>query len=229
MHRAYILHRRDYTDSRSILELWTEVHGRVAVSARAARRKNNSNYLLFIAYEVAWQGRSELKTLTVCEPATFRGKMLSGIGSFCGLYINELILRLLPPGDPNPDIFFLYENTLILLAKVTNREEAEPVLRRFEGELLHYLGFGVDFRHCCLTGAEIAEDSCYELIVESGFQQTALPHDPRNGVYRGDEILAMGCLVFASEGHRRAAKSMMRRMLEPLLGARPLKSRELFS
>lgn len=229
MYRAYILHRREYTDSRSILELWTETHGRVAVSARVSRRKNPANHMLFTAYEVAWQGRSELKTLTVCEPSTPRLNPLAGIGSFCGLYINELILRLLPLGDPNPDVFSLYENTLILLARITGREESEPVLRHFECELLHYLGYGVDYRHCCTTGAEIRAQNCYELLVQSGFQQTALAHDPRNGVFRGDEIVAMERMVFVNHEQRRAAKYMMRRMLEPLLGARPLKSRELFS
>ncbi len=228
MHRAYILHRRNYTDSRSILECWTELYGRVAVSAREPRKKNSTRYMLFTAYEVLWQGHSELKTLKVCEPATPRTGTLTGTGSLCGLYINELILRLLPPWDPNPDIFFLYESTLALLAEVIDRKASEPVLRRFERELLSSLGFGVDYRHCCLSGREIEPDRHYELIVQSGFEQTALPHDPVNGVFRGDEIQATERLVFTGDGQRRAAKYMMRRMLEPLLGARPLKSRDLF-
>ena len=199
------------------------------MSARESRKRNSTHYMLFTAYEILWQGQSELKTLTVCESATPRAGMLTGTGSLCGLYINELVMRLLPPGDPNPDIFFLYEDTLALLAGGTDRKASEPVLRRFERDFLNSLGFGVDYRHCCLSGEEIETEKCYELIVQSGFQETTLPHDPGNGVFRGDEIQATERLVFADDGQRRAAKYMMRRMLETLLGSRPLKSRDLFS
>src|SRR5690606_3136378 len=55
---------------------------------------------------------------------------------------NELVLRLAPRGDPQPDLFQAYAR---VRERLRARELLAWTLRRFEAELLDALGFGFQF------------------------------------------------------------------------------------
>ncbi len=229
MECVYILHQRRYSDSRIILELWAEHSGRIAGLFRAGRKHGSTAPMLFSVYEAEWRGRGELKTLTVCEPGSLRSHRLSGIGAMCGLYLNELLIRCLQPGDPHPQVFSFYQKALTDLQQTSELQQAEPVLRYFETRLLEQLGLGVDFFHCCDSGNPVLDDKLYQLVVDEGFRLSVSNHNPRLGIFQGQEILAMGRFALMNAEQRRAAKWMTRQLLAPVLGDRPLKSRELFA
>ncbi|STL77530.1 DNA repair protein [Escherichia coli] len=67
---------------------------------------------------------------------------LSGITLYSGLYINELLSRVLEYETRFSELFFDYLHCIQSLAGVTGTPE--PALRRFELALLGHLGYGVN-------------------------------------------------------------------------------------
>ena len=116
---AYVLHARAYRENSLLLETLTREHGRAAMVARGAKgAKSKWRNLLqpFRPLLVSWSGRGELGTLTgadqVAAPPRLHGEAL-----YCGLYLNELLIRLLHRGDPHPEVFERYRAALSELAR----------------------------------------------------------------------------------------------------------------
>jgi DNA repair protein RecO (recombination protein O) len=74
---------------------------------------------------VNWSGRTELKTLTQYESVD-RALFLQGDKLFLGLYLNELICRIVPESDPHELLFDRYG---LLLASLAQSGDVEPLLR----------------------------------------------------------------------------------------------------
>ena len=221
---ALVLHRRRYGDTGLLLELFTLTHGRVPMIARgAASPRSRRRGLLqpFVPLQVAWRGRGEVGTLTTVE-ADGIPLQLSGRVLYAGLYLNELLMRLLPRGDAAPQLFHHYRQALDDLA---SGEDLEGALRRFEMRLLEELGYAPDLGHQ-VDGTPVAAE--YRYRCEPGSGVTAAG-DSGPETFSGETLLALadGRLP-ASETLRREARQLMRRLLAPHLGERPLKSRELF-
>ena len=86
---AVVLHRRPFRESSMMLDLLTSNYGRVKCILHG-RGKNRGNITSFVEYGTSWRGRTDLVTVTNCEPLRsfdFAGKTL-----FSGFYLNELIL-----------------------------------------------------------------------------------------------------------------------------------------
>lgn len=137
---AYVLHARLYRETSLIVDLLTENQGRISVIAKGARRAKSSwKGLLqpFVPIMIAYLGRSDLKTLTHCELSGYWQHMPAAqLPS--ALYVNELLVKLIHPHHPMPELFRLYTETLSAISKEQN---AKPCLRRFEKYLLSYLGY----------------------------------------------------------------------------------------
>ena len=98
---AFVLHRRRYGDTSLLLELFAREQGRIAAVARgAAQARSRRSGLLqgFMPLLVTWSGRGEVATLGKAEAAGAPVR-LQGTALFCGLYMNELLIRLLPRND----------------------------------------------------------------------------------------------------------------------------------
>lgn len=225
------MHMRPYTDTRIILELLTQQHGRCAAVARLSK-KNKAQFQPFIPSWVQFFGKSELKTLTDMETFAAERVVLEGKVSFCGLYLNELILRLLPQAEVCTEAFALYEFCLARLWTATTVSHAEQHLRRFEFELLQDLGYGLDF-NCSVDGEPLLAQQRYRFEAERGFVRlpgsAAKSVGTSGEVFNGQDLICIGRGDYASEATTRAAKYLARKVISPLLGGRPLKSRELFS
>ena len=105
---------------------------------RAARGKAGSLIRPFVSLEVELRGKSELKTVARLESAG-PAHWLDGQALFSGMYLNELLIRLLPAEDAHPALFEHYVATLPALAE---HRPLEPLLRAFEWRLLDELGYG---------------------------------------------------------------------------------------
>ena len=95
--RAFVLHGRPYSETSLMLDLFTEGHGRVRLLAKGARsRRSNLKGCLqpFTPLLVRWGGRGEVKTLRNAEAVSL-GLPLSGMMLYSGLYVNELLARVL--------------------------------------------------------------------------------------------------------------------------------------
>ena len=224
---AYILHSRQYTDSRVIVELLCEQAGKTSVVARPSK-KQHAVLVPFQRLQVCLHGSGGLKTLSRFEsdmgcPYPLKGKML-----YCGFYVNELVQRALPEADPHSHIFSHYELCLKSLAELDTLSDAELPLRQFEFQLLEELGIGWDYRYCAVSGRPIDEEKHYQLDLERGFCQVEEAEDFSRGVFSGKKILALASESFQNKAAMQAAKAICRMALAPVIGSKPLKSRELF-
>ena len=140
---AFILHGRAYRETSLLLEAFTRDHGRVGLVARGVRKERSRipRALLqpLTPISLGWTGSSDLATLTSVEA---RGSPISlvGEGLLCGLYLNELVLRMTQRMDPQPELFDAYAETV---ARLATGESNAWTLRRFERDLLIHLGYGL--------------------------------------------------------------------------------------
>ena len=143
---AYALHTRRYRESSLIVDFLTRDHGRIAALAKGASGgRQPRQHLLqpFLPLLIAWRGRGELPTLTAVEAAA-QGAMPRGKILYCGLYVNELVLKLTARRDPHSELFPAYTTCMTeLLESASDTASLEPVLRRFELRLLEELGVGM--------------------------------------------------------------------------------------
>ena len=229
--KAYILHQRPYTDSRVILEFFTCHQGLVHAVARAPGKRDKAKFEVFQPVNVEFSGASELKTLRYCEQIPESTATLSGTSLFCGLYLNELLQRLLSPGEPFTDLFSYYETTLHRLRNGAALTNLESTLRKMEFFLLAQLGFALDFSTCYTTGSPVNPDNTYRYVVGEGFSEANGAGSLYSREIRmpGSHLLAIAGGELENPEVLRTAKVISRRALAPLLNGKPLKSRELFT
>lgn len=190
---AYILHSYDWSESSLILDVFTRHHGRVALVAKGAK-KPTSNFRpvllalqpLRVGYTVSGEGQGEIHPLKGAEWAG--GHVLpTGDALLSGLYLNELLLRLLARDDPHAALFDVYAGVVRVLA-TANHEAAhadvqptgstpdsllEPVLRAFELLLLREIGLLPALDVETATLGALAPQSRYTLVAEGGLRAAA--------------------------------------------------------
>ena len=216
---AYVLHSRAYRETSALVDFLTP-QGRLRAVLRSARGKAGTLARPFVALEVEFRGRGELKNVGRMESAG-ASNWLNGEALFSGLYLNELLIRLLPAEDPHPAVFEHYSATLLALAE---GRPLEPLLRAFEWRLLDDLGYGFALG-TDIQGNPVAPDGLYRLVVDAGLERVYLVQP---GLFHGAELLAMAEADWSATGALAAAKRLMRQALAVHLGGRPLVSRELF-
>ncbi len=216
---AYVLHSRAYRESSALVDFLTP-QGRLRAVLRSARGKAGTLARPFVPLEVEFRGRGELKNVGRMESAGV-ATWLVGDALFSGLYLNELLIRLLAAEDPHPQVFEHYAATLLALAA---GRPLEPLLRSFEWRLLDDLGYGFALSED-IHGVPIAPDGRYRLQVDAGLERVELIQP---GLFHGTELLAMAEADWSAVGALAAAKRLMRQALAVHLGGKPLVSRELF-
>ena len=224
--RGFVLHRRAYSETSLLVDVFTEDTGRLSLLAKGARARRSawkSVLQPFTPLLLRWSGKSGLKILTKAEPAAIT-LPLQQTALYSGFYVNELICRVLEQETAQPQLFQDYLRCLTELAGTPLA--VEPVLRRFEFQLLQSLGYGVDFLHCAGSGQPIDENMTYRYREEQGFMASLIKD---NLTFYGRDLLAFEQRRLADTTVLQAAKRFTRLALKPYLGSKPLKSRELFS
>ncbi|KJS09761.1 MAG: hypothetical protein VR73_00955 [Gammaproteobacteria bacterium BRH_c0] len=221
---AYVLHARPFRETSQLVTLFSSASGRFNAVSRASRQSRSGNLLRpFVPLRIRWRGKSDLKSLSDVEllrPAL----SLSGSRLYVGLYLNELLIRLLHEHESHSHLFERYAKTLEILAEAS---EIEPVLRLFELALLDDLGYGLQLDVDMESGASVEPDQRYVFYPGEG----VVLHRPGNkglAIFSGEHLLAICRWEFADVGVLRSAKQLTRLALEPYLGNKPLHSRELF-
>jgi DNA repair protein RecO (recombination protein O) len=222
---AFVLHRREYGNTSLLLEVFGAGQGRFAAISKGARRSRRTASALLQPFQPLWlamTGRGEVRTLTAVEEAG-APIPLQRAALLAGFYLNELLLRMLARYDPHDPLFVFYQSTLSRLAE---DDDLENHLRRFERRLLAELGYGLMLDRVVDDGAPVTTEAGYVYERERG------PRYPSDLVY-GPRISGATLLALADDkplvgDQRREARTLFRYVLEPHLGARPLKSRELY-
>ena len=218
---GYVLHTRPYRESSLLLDVFTPHYGRISLVARGARNsqsnKKNNPLQLFTGYHFSWMGKSELYTLTQAEPQG-AAHLFSPYQLCCGLYINELLLRVLNREDPHVDLYIAYQK---LLSDLIADQNTQISLRIFEYHLLQNMGYGFALEH-------IEPEEYYLFKPLEGFilikQKT---EKIQHHIFSGESLVALSHQIL-QEKHLSEIKRLMRLALSPLIGEKPLRSRELF-
>ena len=224
---AYVLHRRPWRETSLQVDVFSLNAGRLSLIARgasSARSPLKAQLQPFQPLLLDWTGRGDLKTLTQTDVRP--GPVLqSTTALYSGLYVNELLQRLLPAADPHPALFAAYIDVLAELAVTT---DVEPVLRRFERSFVDALGYGFAWHRTTDTTAEVESGKHYCYDPQQGIVQTQGEHVRLRGL-PGETLLALAEGDFESLACRRIAKRVMRVLVDYLLQGKPLHSRTLFS
>lgn len=223
---AFVLHHHDYGETSLLLEMFTRHHGRVGVVAKGARRARSPLRATLIPFQlltIGFSGRGELPTLTAAEPAalapSFQGERL-----YCGLYLNELLLRLMHRHDPHDDLFTVYLETLDRLASAA---QPEAVLRIFEKRLLEETGYGLVLDRDVISQSPLAADASYRYLPERGPVPASSVGD-EGILIRGSSLLALAREEMTDPTVLAETKRLLRSLLARQLGTKPLMSRRLF-
>ncbi len=216
---AYVLHARPFQETSLIVDVLTRHYGRISLIAKGAKRPKSIKAALlqpFSPIMIAWVGKSELHTLTTIE-AHGQGRRLQGNALMCGLYLNELLVKILDRHDAYPHIYDLYET---VLGQLSEAESVEQHLRRFELGLLKHLGYE-------LSANALEPEAYYMFTVESGFIK-AVKQIESIELFKGSDLFSILHVDFLSESNLPIAKRLMRVVIQSLLQGKSLNARMLF-
>ena len=116
---GFVLHTAPYRETSLLVDLFTKQHGRLRCVAKGFRKPNKKGIsraiFPYTEHQFSWQGNGELKTLTAADalgvPVFLKQETL-----FTGLYINELLFRLLHAQDSHEHLYEQYRQFVAQLA-----------------------------------------------------------------------------------------------------------------
>ncbi|MCL5974774.1 MAG: DNA repair protein RecO [Gammaproteobacteria bacterium] len=223
--QAFVLHQRPYRETSLLVDVFTADYGRLSLVARSMRqnKRRHSNPLqLFQPVWLNWFGRGDLLTLSKIE-TTNAPYWLQGHATLCGLYINELLVRLLTQQQPEPLVFDAYQKALEGLQQA---EQPEQVLRLFEKRLLEALGYGLDLT-TDNQGDPVEAHLHYSYQPELGLQPCLINDTKR--IISGASLLQLQQENLNDPVSLSETKQLMRLIINYYLDGKPLKSRQLFA
>lgn len=222
---GYILRTRPYSDANVIVDLLTQDAGRITCMARPAklRGKVQKGHLqAFRVLRLDWQGRGEILSLKQTDER-FRHRLPVG-NLLYGLYLNELILRLIPLHTSLDTLFSDYQNSLQLLA---GSVPAMPVVMQFEMALMEGLGHPLSLWNDDDDGAEIMLGQRYLYSMGAG----VLPYNSNRPHTAGVLITAELLVALREPSEMRFPElQLQRQFLDKFwqqLTRRPFNSRKL--
>ncbi|WP_024327133.1 DNA repair protein RecO [Thioalkalivibrio sp. AKL19] len=209
--QGVVLHARPLRENSRVLELLTAGAGRLS----AVVRGKAGSVQPFVLLDLAWRGRGELPTLSVAEQQ--RVFPLTGRALVCGLYLNELILRLYPREAAIPEAL---PALLSAYARLAAGERADAVLRRAEWALLAPLDSGLEH----VDPSALDPDAWYRYDPDGGLEPAVAG--------RGEAIPGVALRALASgsdvpDNQARVSRDFMRRLIDTHLAGRPLRTRGL--
>ena len=234
---SYVLHARAYRETSCLVDIFTRNHGRVSAVANGARRtKSKFELVPFVRGEASWTGKAQLKTLTACDGLQYH--QLTGKAMLSAVYLNEILMLLLQPFDPHPQLFDGYRLTLEHLGENGNSELSalEVHLREFEKLLLREIGYEVQFDTDMADGSRIQPHVLYRYSSNQGFIRLTEDADAVDGgkevseseKFRGELLLNIASTNYCDTATLQAAKKIMRAALHVHTGGKQLHSRSLF-
>jgi DNA repair protein RecO (recombination protein O) len=227
---AFILHTRPWRESSLLIEALTATHGRIGLLGRGVQGAKKHvlraalQPLQYVRIDAVQRG--ELAQLRAAE-ALDAAPGLAGEATLAAFYVNELVLRLAPRSDPQPELFHAYA---VMRERLRGGGSLAWTLRRFERDLLDALGVGFDFATDG-DGDPIDPAARYRIDPEHGPRRLLSDrgHDDRSDAATGRALLLLAIADEAAPGSEDLAglRRALRRVLAHHLGGRPLKSWDL--
>jgi len=218
---CFLLHQRPHGETSLIVDVFTKKNGKMSIIAKGAKKPKSKffGYLTpFTKLKITYTGRSELKTLTNIDRDFSESTNSLSKTSYSLLYINELLIRLLPKDAVHEDLFQLYESFLV---KIHSGENIELTLRSFELDMLEMLGYGLDFENEIDKNQSIDINKNYSFIAERGFRES------KNSNFSGKDIINIR-MRNLSEVSKKNLKQITQESIHFCLDGKSLSSREIF-
>ena len=223
---AFVLHTRAYRETSLIVEVFGRHTGRFALIAKGVRRPKSALRGMLQSFHpllLSWSGSGELGLLTGAEPDGYM-RPLAGKALFSGLYINELLMRLMHRHDPHPELFHYYHEAIESLNRA---QGTEAVLRIFEKQMLESIGYGLVLDRDIESGEPIHGDCAYRYEMDRG-PTSLVTHDGDGVPVAGETLLSLARESLETQRALDEAKQLMRAVLRLYLGDKPLATRSLF-
>ena len=219
---AYVLHARPYRETSLLLEFFTAGDGRIGALARGVRGPRGQPLRAALQplqpVLLSLRGRGELPMVAAVDVQ--RGAVvLTGERLMAALYVNELLVRLLPRQDPMPALFVRYCGCLDDLAGDAALHWA---LRRFERDLLEALGYGLQMEVEADGGTPIDAGRHYRYDAEQGGPVPQVQRTP--GSVPGAALLALAGDAEPPAALIAPLRRLLREQLRRQLGERELRS-----
>jgi len=224
---AFVLHARPWRETSLLVEVLCAEQGRLGLVARGVRGPKRQALraalqpMQHIRFDAVQRG--ELAHLNSAE-ALDAAPRLQGEAMLSGFYASELVLRLAPRQDPQPDLYATYGE---LRERLGAGEPLAWTLRRVERDLLDAIGVGLDYAH---EGDGDPVDPAARYRLDPGHGPVRVRGE--RGGERGRSATGRALLALAADtapptedlgGLRR----VLREVLESHLGGRPLSSWQL--
>lgn len=221
---AFVLHSYPFRETSLIVEVFSRDYGRVALLARGARRPRSALRGLLLAFqplELGWAGKGEVQTLMKAE---WQGgqPLLTGKALFCGYYLNELLMQLLPREDAHEHLFSVYTQTLLRFAEALKESD----IRCFERAFLQELGYGLTLETDA-KGIPIDASGFYAYEIERGPIKLQRPGSSALSV-SGKTLLDLAREDFSDPRSLIEAKQLMRTLIAYYTGGKGLETRKIF-
>lgn len=231
---GFVLHQKPYRENRSLTYFFSQEFGLVNGIGK-------KNLPLFVMLAVFAAGKSELKSFSQSQ-LIHNALPLQGHAQFAGLYLNELLVKLLPPEEPCESIWHAYQHSLLNLTNLnkqapSSNDYLKLILRQFEHQLFEELGYALDFSHDS-QGEPIIPTLHYRYQLQDGFVPVVMAENTGKGqdltVFSGQDLqdwqhnLRQNTVSLSNLPLLNQISKLYRQVVDNLLNHQPLQSRELW-
>lgn len=233
-----MLHAYDWSESSLILDLYTRDEGRLVVAAKGAKRPYSQLRAVLLPFQCVQVQLSKAKTGEADdEVRTLRGAewapgaaVLPSAALLSAYYLNELLMKFLPRGAVQADLFDHYQATLVDMADPQG--DLQAALRGFELRLLQDLGLLPDLAQEAISATVLQAGQRYTWRPELGLVPAAASDD----ALEGQAWIALQAALMSGSGPalrqacqapRTALRALLRQALAYHLAGAPLRTRDL--
>lgn len=209
----FVLHRQPLGEHDQLLSVLSRESGRLFL---VTPRRCSLSLVLHACFQADWQ--QGIDWPRIAAVSCLESHHLKGDHLLCGLYVNELLHRLLPLNDAAPAVFIQYQTVIRALA---DQHQPEPWLRILEYQLLQSIGYGFSWQQDH-NERPLKPECYYDFVPGSGFIPSA------TGAFAGQSLLALSGTEQPDIHSWRCAKQILRAAIDQLLD-RPLISRQFFA
>lgn len=234
---GFVLHQKPYRENRSLTYFFSQEFGLI-------NGVGKKNLPLFVPISVFATGKSDLKNFSQSQLLQNIQPLqnLHGQAQFVGLYLNELLVKLLSPEEPCIPLWQAYQQSLKRLASLNSQtfetnDYLKLLLRQFEQQLFEELGYAIDFSRDS-HGKPIMPTSHYRYQLQEGFVPMVIAGNTGKGqdltVFLGQDLQAWQASLqknnadFSDLALLNQMGKLYRQIVDNLLNHQPLQSRELW-
>jgi len=224
---TFVLHTRPFRDTSLLVNAFTANHGHMPMLARGARGPKSQLRSVLVPFTpllVSWAQKTELPIVNKVEASNLQYN-LTGDAIMNGMYLNELLTRLLPRYDAYPELFHLYEQTLLTMQ---DKSKIVPAVRFFEKQLLKELGYELVLDKE-VDGTPVLPQYCYYFEFGTGLKKINILTDtqPLANVFSGKSLLALQNNHLDGAQQLSDAERILQLSLKHILGNQSIKSWKL--